>query len=448
MRPLDKCVSALLLGLCLGGCAAYRPVPLASGAALLTADPLAAPLLTQAHPRLTTAAIDLSQALSELDVARIMLSISPELVALRARVQVAEAQLFAAGIVADPQLSLAFERASGAGLVNALGLSLASDLASLLTRGVRREAARASAQQVRHDVAWSEWLAINQVRTLVRRIGYLQRQQALLDAATDSARKLLALYRDNMQRGEARLDDVSLYQVGFIDAQDRALALTRMGKAARLQLNALLGLPPSTELALQTDQRLPSPASFDVAALARRALTSRLDLQALREGYAAQQANTLASVRLGWPLPQLALNRSRDTSNVWSTGLAATLTLPLWDRNRGAITVAQATRAQLRVEYQARVQQMLSDIAAQATDLQALAAQRDALAAELPELRAAASQLAAASQAGSVPLVTYETLRAALLERESNLLGLEQAHAEGLVALETAVGALLWKATP
>lgn len=436
-------LSAVVFGL--SACASYGPAPLPDADSMLMADPLGMRLTPIAHARLAAAPVDLNGPLSDLDVGRIMLIASPDLAALRERVGVGQAQLLAAGILPDPQLSLSLDRPIGLGMVNAFGAGMAIDLASLLTRVPRQDAARSSLQQIRQDLGWSEWLAINQARTLVRRLGFLERQQALVDAAVEVARKILTVYRNNLQSGDARLDDVSLYQVAFIDAQDRSLALARSREAARLQLNALVGLLPSTVLELEPASDLHPLDALEVIDLARRGLRSRLDLQALRAGYAAQEANVRASVAVSLPLPQLALNRNRDFSSIWSSGVAATLSLPLWNRNRGDIAIAEATRAQLAAEYRARIRQMHADIAGLSADLAALDRERNALAAELPELRRAAQTLSTASRQGSVPLVTYETIRAALLDKELTFLALQQARAEGEIALEAAVGEFLWE---
>ena len=64
---------------------------------------------------------------------------------------------------------------------------------------------------------------------------------------------------------------------------------------------------------------------------------------------------------------------------------------------------------------------------------------------QIPRLEESARVIAQATREGSLPLVTYETVRAALLSKKLSLLALEQAQAEGEVALETAIGKLIWE---
>lgn len=442
-RSLTRCLLPLLLQL--ASCAVYRPAPLLDPALgpRSVAEIVVAP---RAHPRLASAPVDIAAPLSEWDLARITLAISPELIALRAQVDVSEAQLFASGLLPDPQLSVGVGHPAGADLVNVLSGALALELSSLLTQAPTEDAARANVEAAHHDLGWREWLAINQVRTLVRRIDALQRQLSFANDAAELTRQRLATDRNNLQLGDARIDDVSLSQIAFLDAQERALALARAVRSAQLQLNALIGLSPQIELALAaTEPRADFRPPDSPAALSARALASRLDLMALRDGYQAQEAQLHRATRAALPLPQLELNRDRDSGAIWTTGGAATLTLPLWNRGRGDIAVAQASRTQLQAEYLARVHQMDADIAALCADLDALTGQRDALAAELPNLREADARLAAAAHDGDISRLNSEAVRAALLDQELALLGIDQARSEAQAALETAVGDFIWE---
>ena len=388
--------------------------------------------------------VDIKHTLTDMDAARLALATSPDLVATRLKVGIADAQLLSAGLIADPQLSLGLDRPGDPALVDALAGGVSFDLMSLFNRGARVRQARRQHAQTRLEVGWTEWLALNHVRTLVRRILALEEQVEVATEASHAARTRYALTERNMRAGDARLDDASVYQVGLIDAQDRALGLDRQAVAARQELNAALGLPPDTALKLAAPA-LQSLDTLDVGALALRAAERRLDILALRSGYAAQEAGVRLAVHESLPLPQLSFNRARDTGAVWTSGIGIALPLPLWNRNRGAISVARSTRAQLSAEYVARLLQTRGDIAAEVADLRHIDAQRRALSEQLPTLQASEQIVAKAAQEGNVALTTYNTLRASLLDKQLTLLALEQAQSEGEVALETAVGGWLWE---
>lgn len=444
MKPQLQWISALLLA-GLSGCATYRPAPLPSVEALLQRSPPTSPQVSPEHPLLPARAINLVAPLTDLDAARLALIASPDLIAARAQVGVSQAQLFSAGLVPDPQLSLSVDRPDAAGLVNALTAGLSFDLASLFTRADRVAGARNNADKVRLDVAWSEWLALNQVRTLVRRILALERQVDVAGEAEGSSAEIYKLSERNMARGDARLDDVTVYQIGYLDAQDRLLALKRQLTAARQELNAVIGIPPHDVLALSGATPLRSLDALDADVLVSEAAHGRLDIRALAEGYAAQERGVRVATGNAFPLPQLSVSRTRDTGALWTRGIGIGAALPLWNRNRGEISIATATLAQLAAEYAARIHRTRADVVAHIEDLHAIDAERRALAGQIPQLEESARVIAQATREGSLPLVTYETVRAALLSKKLSLLALEQAQTEGEVALETAIGKLIWE---
>lgn len=442
-------VATIVALLCLTACATYRPAPLPSPREVIERGlPAETPDRPSASTQTaSTTGFDPAQPLSDLQAARLALSDSPDLMAMRARVGVADAQVFSAGLVADPRLSASIDHPEQAGLVDGLAGSLGFELMSLFGRAPRVEQARRQREQTQLEVGWNEWLAFNHVRTLVRRVVALERQGDVARTASDAASALYRQSARNVRVGDARLDDASILQIGWIDAQDRALGLERQAIAARDELNNVMGLPPATALKLEAPAVRPS-RTLDPQALALRAAERRLDIRALRSGYAAQEQGIRLAVRESLPLPQLDLTRARDTSAIWTSGLGIAMPLPLWNRNRGAIAVATATREQLSAEYVARLLQTRGDIAATVDDLKRAEAQRQALEKQLPALRSAELTVASAAQLGDVPLTTYNTLRASLLDKELTLLALQQAEAEGEVALDMAVGQLLTETVP
>ena len=95
----------------------------------------------------------------------------------------------------------------------------------------------------------------------------------------------------------------------------------------------------------------PAVVAPAIATLARRGP----DLIALRYGYAQADARLRASILSQFLPLSLGASGGRDTSGVYSAGPQVTLTLPLFNRNRGVIAVASASRAQLAAQYQARL---------------------------------------------------------------------------------------------
>ncbi len=431
--------------LALGGCAIYRPRPLEENPKPADAAALARTAGAIKRPRLAPLPIPPQGPWNDLQLADIAIVASPDLQALRAQAQVADAQVFAAGLLPDPQIGIGADVPDGSGVVPALSLSAGFDIGALLTRRSRVAAARASAERVRRDIAWQEWLAANQVRLLARRWQFLERQHDIAARAADTAEKLLALTQTAVAQHNARLDDLALRRVAVLDARAREGALARDAEAARLQLNLAVGVAPDVRLPL-TDVAAPhDPSALDATALEKQALAQRLDLAALRAGYAAQEASVRGAILQQYPLPAISVSRARDTTPVYTKGASVNFSLPLWNRNRGGIAVARATREQLRAEYAARVFDAQASIAAQVEALKQIAGQRHAMDDQLESLRAEMQPLEQAAERRDVALVTVETARAALLDKEIASLALAQAQSEGEIALSIDVGELIWK---
>jgi outer membrane protein TolC len=113
---------------------------------------------------------------------------------------------------------------------------------------------------------------------------------------------------------------------------------------------------------------------LDAEALFQQALAERSDLGALRSSYEANEASLRFARVAALPLPNLSLSRARDTSDVRTSGAGLSVVLPIWNRGRGEIAIARATRMELQAEYDARVFQARADIALQVDTLRRSAA--------------------------------------------------------------------------
>lgn len=448
-----------LVALLTGSCAAYAPSPLERGrldAGL--AAPEQAALSQDAgrlrHPRIAPITLDFSKPLTGDELAVIAVLVNPDLKAMRAKEGVAQAQVFDAGLLPDPQLAVGLDRPTSQqpDLVNAYNLGLSWDILGLITRRASRRIATAKRSQVRYDVAWNEWMIANHARLLAERVTYLQAQESLARDAAATAGRLLEIGRRNLQRHDIKIDEFALRQVAYLDAQDRTLALSRELEKARQELNQDLGLPPAEQVpvaaqpisglpGLNASAALNAQAPLDAKALFDVARDERLDLIALRAGYAAQE-NELHKDLLGrFPQINIGLNRARDTGNVSTLGASIGITLPIFNGNRGTIAIARATREQLYAEYVARLYKARADIAAVVADLERITREMAPLQSQLPELQHAEETMQGGVASGDVTLINYETARASLLDKRLKLSSLEQAAAEQRIALQLATGA-------
>ena len=433
---------AVAAALLVCGCAQYQRAPLAAGASVLAA-PDRAMLSAQAaaldRPFLTPQPVDLSAPLTPNALAVVAVLENPDLKAQRAKTGVAVAQAFAARLLPDPTVQGSFDKLiSGPDSFNALGGQLGLDLSALRTARVTREAGRADMLQVRLDMAWAEWQTAGQARLQGVRITAFAQQLAIARISAASAETLLAQASHAAGRGDLGAADVDTLRQAALDAADKARAAESALVAAREELNRLLGLPPETVLILApVGPPMVPPAA---AVLVAQALDRRLDLQALRAGYTAAEADVHKAILDQFPNLSLTLSGARDTTGNTTLGPAIGFTLPVWNRNRGGIATATAARAQLKAEYEARLFQTRAEIAAAVAAIETVSRQRAELLAKLPAMRRFADSSAAAARRGDLSPATTATAAQALRDRELSLSQLDQQIAEQTIALELLSG--------
>ena len=441
MVPCHESVFRLCAGiaiLALSACATYAPESLATMAEAGLAAP--APRIPATGGRSTI--VDLGQSLTPRTLGLVAVIANPDLKAARAQAEVAGAQVFAAGLLPDPTFNFNYDALlSGPDSYSGLGAQVIYDLMTLRDRRVILAGARATRAQVRFDLAWREWQTAGQARLLAARIAGLQTAAPLLERSRRAADDALSRVVAAAAQGDLKADDVESRRLAVADAADRALQGEHDLDAARRDLDTLLGLPPTTRLAIESDPPAPAPPAPE--ALFARARTARLDLRALEAGYQSQEAAVRKAVWDAFPTLQLTLSRAQDTSGNQTFGPAVNFTLPLWNRDGGGIAIARATREQLRAEYAARVFAIRAEISGLTEELAVDRRRRAEIAAQTTPLERVAARAEAAAAAGDISRAAAEATRQTIIDRQVALAALDQAIAERMVGLELAVGAPL-----
>lgn len=358
-------LAGVLVSLLVTACAHYTPQPLADKAALAPdIKSLSITPANQGGKASGPVLFNPSDGLNLGEIAALAALNNPDLKAQRTSLQVADAQVFAAGLLPDPQLSYGLDKPTGdtRGLVDAWSAGIGYDIVPLLTRSARHDVARQTRRKVRLDLLWQEWQVIQQARTLAvraqleaRRLDVLETMRALYDDRYRRSSRAL-------QEGDITLDVNGTDLTALLDTLSQISQLEQAHNQTRHDLNLLLGLAPDVPLKLSP---LPPPTDLDRGEAQRqlaRLPELRPDLLALKAGYQSQEAAVRAAVLAQFPSLGIGLNRASDTSDVHTTGISVTLTLPLLSGNRGNIATERATRAQLRAQYQARLAQAQTDV--------------------------------------------------------------------------------------
>jgi cobalt-zinc-cadmium efflux system outer membrane protein len=381
--------TAILAGVGLCGCATYHPRPLPAAPDLSTPAQLTVPSAQLDVPGLAPHAIS-PQGLDATTVMTLAVLNNPGLKTARLQANVASAQLLQAGLLPDPQLGASFATSA---LDYGGVLSLNQDIRAILTRGAAQAAARAAGTQVHLNILWQEIQVAEKARELFIQASSNDRLLQVLEAN----RSLLA---GNYRRAQAAMDrgdetsTTVASDLALVSDADAAFRQAQIeNNLTRHQLNELLGLETDAELHLigQPQVRPLSRAKLEkaVSALPHR----RVDLMALQAGYQSQEENLRRAVLAQFPSLSAGLDLERDpVEGVNAGGPEVTLTLPIFNRNRGQIAIERATRDVLRQQYQAQL-----DTAASQTDevwkaANIMAAQLRDLDRQLPELKRTAAE--------------------------------------------------------
>jgi cobalt-zinc-cadmium efflux system outer membrane protein len=436
-RPRWQMHAVCLLSLILSGCTSYRPNPLPTAPDLAKVPELTVPARQFWLPGLPPHPIS-PDGLDETTVITLAVFNNPDLKVARGQAGVASAQLLEAGLLPDPQVGAGFATSA---LNYGGALSLSEDIQTLITRGAARSAAAAAQKQVNLNILWQEWQVAERARELFIQARTDDQLQGVLSATHD----LLASRYDRdqaaMQRGDETSSTVSADLTVLSDADGSLRQLQTEANLTRHELDQLLGLQPDVQLHLIGPIRVApiSQSQFEaaLAALPHR----RVDLLALQAGYQSQEENVRRAVLAQFPSLSAGVEQARDpVEGVNSLGISVSLTLPLFNRNRGQIAIQQATREVLRQTYQAQLDAAMSQADQVWKATQILDAQLKDLDVQLPLLEKTASAAEQSYRQGNLDGGLYVSLESNMLSKQAEAIRLRTSLDKAQSTLSTLLG--------
>jgi cobalt-zinc-cadmium efflux system outer membrane protein len=342
--------------------------------------------------------------LSEADALARLTAENPRVQAARAGVELARAEVLAAGRWPNPSLSFTHEAAGG---VSEGLFTIAQPLPLTGRRGleVRSAAARADAAADRADdrvrrlraetrLALVEvWAAQERERELMRRTGRMREVRTMIARREDEGDAAgFDLLRAEREAIDAEIDLATA-------ATDRRRAQTLLASVLQIADPASIVVPPSP-----SDSAPPPP----LAELTAHADAARADLRAFRNEADAASFAMRAAARRRLPEPEVVAGTKSSNAGSGDTGAIVGLrvSLPLFDRGRPEQAAATARADQARVESEALRQSLHAQIAAARASL----VERQAAA---ERYRAA---LAAADEVERIARVSYDAGERGILE--------------------------------
>lgn len=414
--------SAIALVTALSGCATYHPAPLPVASGLGHALPAS-----------------VSQPLTLAEAASLALARSPNLLIERRKAGVSKAQAYASGLLPDPQFTASADHPTvhGVGLVNAYALSLAADLQALLTEHSRAEGADAKKKQAELDLLWAEWQTLQKTVGLCTQKYYLDEKSALLGKTAELLDKQYARSNRALAAHDTTLDVAGADLSTALDIASQRDAAARAALAADSDLRVELDLGPQAPLTLADPGDPGAIGEHDVQTALAGVARRRPDLLALQAGYHAQEESVRTAILEQFPAMTLGFTRASDPTNVQTNGLSTTVTIPIFGSTQARIGTERATRAELRTEYQTRLDQTEADAWRIWRSLALLRSQIAVLEASLPELRHMAVIGQEAYNAGNLSPATYVVFQTTLAARQGELLDLKTTLWSDTLALKT-----------
>jgi outer membrane protein TolC len=322
----------------LGACASYAPKPL----------DMQAGQQRFASQRLDNTGSDSRQ----WDRAQLLVAAAehnPKLRVARAQLQAASAATITAHALPNPTLSLGSEYTLSQTAESPWLWSITTDwlLDAGLRRQLRTQLADNAVRAARLDYAEALWMVRSELRAAL--LSYLsgeQRSQLLTNAVTDQER-LLGLQRQRVTQGEAAAAEALQVELELTRARSTLVDNNRQQSAALAQLAQAAGVSIS---ALQQqrfiwDDLIRIPALDEAALLKQRdaALLSRTDLERAVLDYQSRELQLQQAVRQQYPQVSIGPGYTWD-HGVHKASLGVSLSLPIFNRNRGPIAEAEAAR--------------------------------------------------------------------------------------------------------
>ena len=430
------------------GCATYHPMPITQDAVHKRLQP---PDMTRVqalareinHPILHPVQLQPAEGLSPDGAAVLAVLLNPSLRAVRDQRELSDAQVLEAGLLPNPQLTYSHGVPTGgdtAGRVNAFGLGLDWNVASLITRASKEREAKARGEAVDLDIAWREWQVAQGAKAAVYQLSSLRSQIALLEQVRQQVTKNLAYVRKAVSDGFMTASDLNSVQAAKSSVNERLLSLEKQADQQRLKLLRLMGLPADSQVHLSKNLSLPSRVILPKSSLVEGLEQRRLDLLALRRGYDSQEAAVRAAVLEQFPRITIGPKINRDTDNVRTTGFGLNIELPIFNRGRGKIAVERATRKKLYDEYMARVFETRSDIEQVKSGIGFLNEQIAAAQATEAHLGRLVESYRVALTDGRANALVYYRTWSNLIDARIKVVNLKGQLAQAMVALELATG--------
>ncbi len=293
---------------------------------------------------------------------------SPQLDVARAQWAVAKGRKMAAGERPNPSLSLSpgFNSTTGYGAPISpwiVGAALDIPIETAGKRGYRIAEAQYLSEAARLQIAQTAWQLRHQMQDTLLDLYAAIETASLLRSRSTIQEDNVKLLEGIFKAGEISANELSQARIQRDETRLAMRDAERQQVQARARLAGVIGVPAraleSKELSFGTFEKLPT--DVPPAEAQRQALLNRPDLLAALAEYQASQSALQLEIARQYPDIQIGPGYEFDQSeNKWSLGLA--VTLPVFNRNQGAIATAEANRTEAEAHVRVLQAQIVSEL--------------------------------------------------------------------------------------
>jgi outer membrane protein TolC len=365
---------------------------------------------------------------------------SPDIHRAERELDIASARKYADGLLPDPTLSFSTDRPGAEGFVPAFMLGLSYEVSALVDRPAKKRAADDALTKQQLALEWTKWQVANHAYALYVNNASLERLEREVEPLVAYQKSVAERMQNALARADLTRDAAVQAETAYLDSVQQLDMLQQEHLKAGQELNTLLQLRPGTRLTLEVP-----PKSYEVPQdTVARALVDigqrRPDLLALRAGYAEQDERYRAALLAQFPRLDIGVTRGRDTSAIYTSGLSISVTLPLFNGNRGNIAVEKATRDSLYQEYSQRLDDAYTAVDGISSELSLLGDQLRSAQSMETVLEASMKRARVAFGAGDVTLPALADLESRLLNQRIATAKLTNSVLQQQVELCTLIG--------
>lgn len=290
----------------------------------------------------------------------------PEMAVAQAKLAAAEAALTTAG--GRPNPTIGFSPTYDADALGGispwtLGFTLDWPIETAGKRGYRIAQAQHAANRARLALAQTAWQVRSRVRRSLTDLEGAMRKQEILARQLLTQNKAVTLLEARLKAGDASLTEVQLVRIAAARTELDGQEAKKQTNEARIRLADALGVPPDALAGIVFDFALIDqfPKPEEAGGLRREALLNRADVLGALADYDASQSALQLEFAKQYPDLHLGPGYAWDQGeNKFTLGIS--LTLPVFNRNRGPIAEAEARRREAAAAFGATQAHVISEV--------------------------------------------------------------------------------------